>query len=83
MNDAFVRLAKLVAGKVVTWVLTMLLAVGIVVPASLSDEATAGLAVVIAVALQVLYQLGAAALEKYWPAFAASRIFTLRKTERR
>lgn len=83
MSDLFARLAKLLAGKVITWLLTMLLAVGIVVPASLSDRAAAGLAVFIAVALQVLYQLGAAAVEKYWPSFAASRIFTLRKAERR
>ena len=78
MTVIVTKIAKLLAGKAVNWAASMLLAVGVVLPANLSDQATVGVAVVIAVVLQVAYQLGAALVERFWPGFAASRISTIR-----
>jgi hypothetical protein len=67
MSSLLSSLAKVAASKVVAGLVAFGVSFGVVIPLDESGSLTAGLTLVIAAVLQVLWQAAAAWAEKKWP----------------
>jgi hypothetical protein len=70
MSSFITSLAKVAATKIVAALVAFGVSFGVVIPLDESASLTAGLTLVIAAALQVLWQLVTAWAEKKWPNLA-------------